>query len=289
MSRMDKKKFNAAVFKETLKGDWDRAAAGWEKWWGVIEKGSIPVSKRLLELSGVEEGSRVLDIATGIGEPAISAAKKVGKTGSVVAVDFSECMLEIARKRAKEQGAGNIEFFVMDAEALRLARGGFDAVLCRWGLMFFPEPSRAMQLIAGLLKEGGRFAAAVWDSPEKVPMISLPMGVVRKELRLPPPPPDRPTPFSLADRARLEKMLRDAGFRDVATEGITVTLELPSPEVYCDYIKDVAGPVTTLLKEQTEERKACVWRAVMDACRRFETPGGGIRMENSAILVSGRK
>ncbi|MBI2412726.1 MAG: methyltransferase domain-containing protein [Deltaproteobacteria bacterium] len=281
--------FNPAEFKNVLRQDWDRAAGGWDKWWEVIEKGSRPVSQRLLELAVIKEGDRILDVATGIGEPAISAAKMVGPRGRVVAVDFSQGMLEVARRRASQLGLGNMEFHVMDGEELKLDEDGFDAVLCRWGLMFFPDPASALTTMTGLLKKGGRLAAAVWDTPDKVPMISLPMGVVRKELKLPPPPSDKPNPFSLADKARCERMLREAGLNVVSVEGIDVTLELPDIKTYCAYIKDVAGPVMALLKDQSEERRTQIWKAIEGACGRFALTSGGIKMENQAICVAGRK
>ncbi len=286
---MDNRGFDPIEFKDVLRKDWDCAAGGWEKWWEVIEKGSRGVSERLLELAGVKEGDKVLDIATGIGEPAISAARKVGPRGRVVAVDFSRSMLEAARRRAVELGIGNIEFSVMDGEELKLEECEFDAVLCRWGLMFFPDPAKALDTIKGLLKKGGRLAAALWDTPDKVPMISLPMEVVRKEMRLPTPSTEKPTPFSLAGRARCESMFKEAGYNGVSTEGVAVTLELPSAEAYIDFIKDVAGPVVTLIRDQTEERKAYVWRAVKEACKRYEAPSGRVKMENLAICVAGRK
>lgn len=286
---MDNRGFDPAEFKDVLKKDWDRAAEGWEKWWEVIEKGSRNVSERLIELANVKEGDKVLDIATGLGEPAISAARKVGPKGRVVAVDFSPGMLDAARRRANGLGLGNIEFSVMDGEELKIQDNGFDAVLCRWGLMFFPDPAKALDTVRRLLKDGGRLAAAVWDAPDKVPMISLPMEVLRKELALPAPSFEKPTPFSLADRARCERLLKEAGFNGVSMESIIVTLELPSAEAYVDYIKDVAGPVITLLNDQTEERKAHVWRAVKEACKRFEAPSGRVKIDNRAICVSGRK
>lgn len=285
---MDNAKFNPVKFKAILSQDWDAAAEGWEKWWEVIEKGSRGVSERLLELARIKQGDKVLDIATGIGEPAVSAARRVGPKGRITAVDFSSGMLKAAGKRAKDLGVSNIDFFVMDGEELKMNESEFDAIVCRWGLMFFPDPVKALNIIRRLLKKGGHFAAAVWDVPEKVPMISLPMGVVRKELQLPPPPPEKPTPFSLANAVLFEGMLKEAGFNDVRTEAVKVTLELSSAEEYTNYVKDVAGPVVTLLKDQTVERQAHIWREVTEACRRFEVPSGGIRMENSAICAVGR-
>lgn len=286
---MNKEKFNPIDYKKALRQEWDMAAEGWEKWWDTIEKGSQKVSARLIELAEVKKGGRVLDIATGLGEPTVSAAVFVGPSGHVTAIDLSPRMLELARKRAESLGIRNIDSFEMDGEVPGLGDDSFDAVLCRWGLMFFPDPTNALIVIRRLLKTGGRLAAAGWAAPENVPMISLAMNVVSRELKLPPPPADKPTPFSLADAGLLEKKLTEAGFSDVRSEGITVDVALPSAEAYEHYVRDIAAPVRTLLKGQTTERQAYIWRAVAEAAKRYETADGGVRMRNHAICVSGRK
>ena len=111
-------------------------ANGWQKWWKAFEQDAQKVNERLIELAGIEEGYRVLDIATGTGEPAITAAKKVGDKGYVLATDISPQMLSIAKRRANSLGLDSIiEFKECDAETIDLP-ASFNAVLCRWGLMF---------------------------------------------------------------------------------------------------------------------------------------------------------
>ncbi len=281
--------FDRDGYKSALRLSWNEAAKGWDKWWDTINKGAGPVSARLLELAGVKPGSTVLDIATGIGEPAISAARTAGPGGRVIAIDLSPGMLDVARRRAREFGLKNIEFFEMDAEALTLFDDEFDSALCRWGLMFLPDPSKALVAVRKMLKKGGRFAASVWDVSEKVPMISLAMNVVRRELELPPPPKDLPTPFCLADTGLLKKRFVDACFLDVTVEEITVTTDLPSASEFVHYVRDVAGPVNAALKSQTVERQAHVWRKVREEAGKYESGDGAIRMENTAICVVGTK
>jgi SAM-dependent methyltransferase len=281
------KAFDPSGYKSTLRGDWDAVAGGWARWWDTIEKGSRPVSEKLLDLARVMEGHRVLDVATGIGEPAVSAARRVGPSGRVTAVDLSPGMLNEARRRASALGIGTIEFIEMDGESLCLSDRGFDAVLCRWGLMFFPDPVKALIRMRELLKPGGRVAVAVWGPPHKVPAISLVMGVVKKELGLEGQAPQGPTPFSLADTGLVKRHFSDAGLSDVKVEGVTVTFELPSAEAYASYAGDVARPVLALLKDRPEEVKRRVWKAVEDAALAYGK-GGGIRMENEAFCISGR-
>src|ERR1700689_2946333 len=142
---------------------WDDSAEGWKRWWPTFERAAQIVNERLVELANVRAGDRVLDIATGSGEPALTAARAVGQAGRVVAVDMSPAMLAIARERVEAAGLSNVELVESDAEPLSLDPHSFDAVLCRWGLMFMPDLDRVLRGMHRALKPGGRFAKAVWS------------------------------------------------------------------------------------------------------------------------------
>ena len=169
------------------KQEWNSVAAGWQKWWKTIERGTDKVSRRLVELAEIKPGSRVLDIATGIGEPAITAANHVGNSGQVLATDISPQMLSLAKQRAISLGLQDvIEFKEGDAETIDLPPSTFDAALCRFGLMLFQDFKASLSNIYRSLVEGGHFAAAVWASPDRVPFIFVPMSTVLKEINSPP-------------------------------------------------------------------------------------------------------
>ena len=141
--------FDAAQYKAGQRQEWNAVADAWERWWETIERGSQPVSDRLVEMVGLGLGHRVVDVATGIGEPA----------GRVVATDQSPQMLAIARGRGEALGLQNMEIQEMDAEGLDLPDSAFDAVLCRYGLMFLPDLGLALRNMLRLLVPGGRIAA----------------------------------------------------------------------------------------------------------------------------------
>jgi ubiquinone/menaquinone biosynthesis C-methylase UbiE len=123
-------------------------------------------------------GSKVLDIATGIGEPAITAANQVGNSG-YVATDVSPQMLSLAKQRAVSLGLRDvIKFKEGDVETIDLPSSTFDAVLCRWGLMFLPDLKAGLTNIYRSLIEGGQFAAAVWASPVQDTLIATTMNIV---------------------------------------------------------------------------------------------------------------
>ena len=135
MSTLDSNKY-----KEAERQSWDRVANNWQKWWKTIERGAEKVSRRLIELAEIKPGSKVLDIATGIGEPAITAANRVGNSGHVLATDISSQRLSLAIQRAVSLGLQDVTRFKEgDVETIDLPSSTFNAVLCRWGLMFLPD------------------------------------------------------------------------------------------------------------------------------------------------------
>ncbi|HLW69116.1 MAG TPA: methyltransferase domain-containing protein [Candidatus Binataceae bacterium] len=270
--------------KSEQKRDWDAAAAGWKKWWPIFEQAAQHVSDRLVELAGVRPGARVLDIATGTGEPAVTAARRVGATGRVIATDQSAGMLAIARERAAALGLNNLEFKESDAEALALSERDFDAVVCRWGFMFMPDIDRALTGIRSRMKPGTRLATAVWSTRDKVPMITLGTDQVRKLAGLPSPPFDALEPLRLADPSILTHALAAAGFKDVQVKRLQVVFEFAAPEALAQFRSDVAAPFRALLERQTPALRDQIIAAVTNAARAFVQPDGKLRTSNETIL-----
>src|ERR1700691_1445175 len=167
---------------------WDDSAEGWKRWWPTFERAAQIVNKRLVELANVRAGARVLDIATGSGEPALTAARAVGQSGRIVAVDMSPGMLAIARERDDAAGVHNVELVESDAESLSLDAHSFDAALCRWGLMFMPDLDGVLRGMHRALKPGGRFSTAVWAETGKAPMFGLARDAIRQITGIAPPP-----------------------------------------------------------------------------------------------------
>ena len=286
---MSEQPFDSTQYKAAQRKEWDQVSVGWGKWWGTFERGAHQVSDRLVALAEVQPGHRVLDVATGIGEPAVTAARAVGASGSVTATDQSSGMLEIARSRAKTLGLTNLDFQERDAEQLDFPEQSFDAVVCRWGLMFLPDLGAALGRIHRQLVPGGKFAASVWDTPDKVPLLGLALGVIRKMLQPPPPPPDAPNLFKLAAPGLLEGAMEKAGFAEVQRESLTVMFEFQTAEEYAAWLKDIAAPVNAILANHPEARRAEVWGAIVEAARAFSVPSGGVSIPSQAVCVTGRR
>ncbi len=281
--------FDPAQYKARQVQTWDAVAAAWDRWWPSIEKGSQVLSDHMIAEAAIKPGHRVLDVATGIGEPAFTAARAVGQAGSVVATDQAPQMLEIARRRSKNLGLTNVELQEMDAEQLDFPEASFDAALCRWGLMFLPNLSAALDNLYRLLRPGGRMVAVVWSEPAKVPMIGLAGQVVRQYMDLPAPPPGAPDIFSLADPDALQNAYVASGFAGVTTEHKVVTLELPSCEDYANFTLDLAGPLAAAIAQEPPEIQAQIRRDLEQAARQYASADGSISMPNETICVSGTK
>ena len=282
MSAVDPKQY-----KETQRQNWDSVAHGWEKWWGTIEIGAEKVSRRLIELATIKIGSKVLDISTGIGEPAITAARGVGQ---VLATDISSEMLSIAKQRAVNAGLQHMVVFKQgDTGTIELPNSSFDAALCRFGLMFLPDLDAALLNIYGSLVNGGRFAAAVWASPEKDGLFASTMNTVVKETHTSPPPEGSPGPFSLSDESLLRNYFVNTGFKDVTIERMNVTFDFESSEAYASFVYETAGPLQEMLSNESSERRQKILRAVTESARKFADNTGTVKFSNDAICIVGNK
>ena len=124
---------------ESKPSDWDLASEAFLRISKIDEPFEEPVNDRLIELADIDAGYTVVDVATGIGDPALSVARRVGPAGRVIATDQSAAMLAIAERRARERGLTNIEFRQLDANAYDFPDATIDAVVCRWGLMFVSD------------------------------------------------------------------------------------------------------------------------------------------------------
>lgn len=279
--------FDPVAFKQAQRTDWQRVAPGWSTWLDVLEaeEGGQEVSRKLVERAGLGPGDAVLDVATGYGEPALTAARTVTPGGSVLATDIAPEFLSFANDRAVEAGLDNVEFLESDAEELRFDAETFDAILCRQGLQFLPDVAGTLRRFHSFLKRDGRLAAAVWGPLDTV-QFALSIPVIFEELEMPPPPPGRPGIFALADAGALAQLVADAGFRDVETGPVTVIYETASPEDFTQWTRDIAPPIANLIAGHPPEVQERVWRKVTEACAPLVTPEGRVRTVNQAIWVA---
>lgn len=252
-----------------------------------MERAAEPISRRMIELAELRPGDHVLDIATGSGDPAITAAMEVGEEGRVTGIDTAEPILTFARERAAAAKLENLMFLNMDAEAISLAPSSFNAIFCKFGLMFFRNHAEVVRSAHRLLSRGGRFVASLWGTAEQVPAISITMEVLREQLDIH-SSGSSPHPFALADSSVVLSELSDAGFTDLHLETLPVIFEFRSPEQYMHYMHDVAHQINLLFQEITPGQRTTIWDAIVERASRYRTPEGIVRFENHAFVVVGR-
>jgi enediyne biosynthesis protein CalE5 len=279
---------DAGEFRDRQRQDWNTASQGWRDWNELIDASTGPVSKRLVELAGIKAGDRVLDVAAGYGEPSLTAAKVVGAEGKIVATDISPGMLSFGRERAAAAGIENIEFIESDASSLDFPPGSFDAALSRWGIIFEPEGEATAGQIRRFLEPGAKMAISSWGTPDRVPMIAVPMMTVLQKLNVDPPPPGTPGPLSRPTHEAIGGLLQGGGFSDLEVDELEVDFEWDSPEQFTTFTKEIVAPITAMVSQHPREVQEATWQAVTDTAAAHADGDGKIRMSNLVLLAAGR-
>ncbi len=206
---------SAGEIRDAQRARWAGLSARWDTWGSIILDQLRPVGAAIIEGLDIADDQRHLEIAAGTGEPGLSVAK-LAPHGSVMLTDLAPEMLEVATRRAREQGLGNVEARVCSADDLPFDDATFDSVSVRFGYMFFPDLARATAEFARVLRPGGRLCSAVWVEPENNPWTTILTQAVATEVALAPPEPDGPNMFRCAAAGYVSALYRDAGLRDVA-------------------------------------------------------------------------
>lgn len=194
--------------------NWARRGKNWDDWADRMAKFSGGLNEPLIDAAGVEAGFRVLDLASGAGEPALTLAGVVGAEGHVTASDFVPQMLAGARRRADAAGIGNIDFEIADMENLPFGDQSFDAVTCRLGLMYTPSPATALGEARRVLKPGRSAAFLVWGPHDDNTQFIVLDTVFKNVMDLDPHEGAfEPTRFGAA--GSLAAVFTEAGFHDV--------------------------------------------------------------------------
>jgi len=266
--------FDAAKYKDAQREQWNKDGAAWRRWNPTLDRWYGEVTRQMLDVAQIQPGQRILDIAAGAGEPAVSAAERVGPSGYVLATDISEGIVELALQVARERGLKHIETRAMDGEKLDLPDASFDAVLCRLGLMYMPHPVTALREWRRALRAGGRVAVVVFSTPDRNSWGAVPASIIRRRAQLPPPVPGQPGPFSLGDPGALEDVFRQAGFADPEVRVVPVPHRMASSAEYVRIAREAFGAFNAMMAHQLPQERESVWNEVEDAMRSFESPIG---------------
>jgi enediyne biosynthesis protein CalE5 len=274
-------------FKTREHHNWSTAASAWKTYDTHNQRLFAPVTERMLASAALGAGQRVLDVASGTGEPAIPAALQVGATGSVLATDFSEEMLAVARTKARDRGLTNIELRRVDGEELEVAET-FDTVLIRFGIMFMPDALACLTRSFRALRTGGRIAVATWAPVERNPWLGIPLAAIKRHVEVPAPPPGAPGLFTYADPAKLRSTLEAAGFGELRIDEVPFKITGFTPADYFRYITGLSAPLSALLAKATPETRQRI-EADAVATLAEHTLGGSVSLDAVAWVAAGQR
>ncbi len=266
--------FDATKYKNAQREQWNKNGAAWRLWNPTLDRWYGDMTRQMLDLAQLQPGQRVLDIAAGAGEPAVSAAECVGPGGYVLATDISEGIVALALEVARERGLKQIETRAMDGEQLDLSDASFDAVLCRLGLMYMPHPVVALREWRRVLKAGGRVCVIVFSTPERNSWGAVPASIIRLRAQLPPPVPGQPGPFSLGGLDVLEDVFRQAGFTTPEVCAVPVPHKMGSAAEYVQVASEAFGGFNAMMANLPPLEREAVWNEVEVSMRRYESPAG---------------
>ncbi|WP_412068795.1 class I SAM-dependent methyltransferase [Rubrivirga sp. IMCC43871] len=226
---------------------WDKAAHVYEPYW----REPLAVAQRqLLDWAALRPGQRVADVACGTGLVTLDAARAVGDTGEVVATDLSDAMVAATTAAAAREGLAHVTALRADAEALPGPGEAFDVALCALGLMYVPDPRRAMREMHRVLRPGGRAVAAVWGRRDRCGWAEL-FSIVDHRVSS----DVCPMFFQLGGEGALEREFTEAGFADVEAVRLSTVLRYTSADDACG-AAFLGGPVAMAYARFDEPTRA---------------------------------
>ncbi len=247
-------------------------------WWSAGQASRQQIygaaTEMMLDLAGVQPGSRVLDVAAGTGDQTLMAARRVGPTGNVVATDDSASMLKVAAEAARKEGLTNVETRVINAESLTLDADSFDAVICRNALMLFLSPAKALTEMRRVVKPGSKVAVIVFSAEERNPYHGIPFAIIRRVGNIPPPAPGEPWMYALGEPGALEDVYSRAGFLNVSVHAVPIQRRLPSAADAIRSMRNSSSDVSELMSRLNDADRKLAWTEIEQQLHQFEGPNG---------------
>jgi len=258
-----------------------------ERWKAKSAAMGHAATDALVEYSCPLPGMRVVDLASGTGEPGISLAARVGPQGSVTAVDQSSDLLAIAAERARNKKLSNFTTHQADAHQLPFADRSFDLATCRFGVMFFNDVQRALTELRRVLKPEARACFAAWG-PMEQPYWQTTMRIVHQHVGGAMLPQGSSDPFRFSAVGSLSEALGAAGFREVedSTQSLPWTWPGDAEEVF-EYFCAVSAPFRPMLERVPAEQWPAIRAEARAAIERYRV-GDEIRFGADVVLASGK-
>jgi SAM-dependent methyltransferase len=268
---------------------WTGSAPYWEKHREIIRQMFAPVTDALVEDAQIASGHHVLDIATGPGEPALSVAAVVGSQGNVVGIDPIPGMVEAAQRAAGRLAQKNVDFQVAFAGQLPFPANTFDAVISRFGVMFFPAPVDALSEMLRVLRPGNKLALAAWHFAERNPFHTSLSRVIDLYVESPPLEPDALDAFRFATPGKLLEILHAAGAQDPAERLLLFKINAAiSLEDFWTLRQEMSEKLREKIKTLSGDKLAAVKRQTLESLREYSTESG-MSFPAEVLIVSGTK
>lgn len=267
---------------------WNTFSGGWQKWDLFIQSWMGPVGEAIIDKAALKQGNRVLDTATGTGEPGLSAAKIVG-SGEVVGTDVAEDMVAIAEENAKAQGITNYSAVAAATSDLPFEDNSFDAAISRFGVIFSPDVFADIKELMRVVKPGGNISAGVWAEPQKNNWATIIPKIINEIMNTTPPPSGSPGIFRCSQPDSLPTIMTEAGLRDVNKIEVTGEFTADSPEQYWGVMLDIAAPIVGALSKADESVAEEIHQKTLEALRADYMRDGQVVIPWSAWVVYGTK
>jgi SAM-dependent methyltransferase len=266
---------------------WNEAAGQvWVKMRSVLDEVLAPFNSLLIEHALQEERNRVLDVGCGAGSTTLQAARRLKPGGMCQGVDISAVLIEAAKQRASKEGVDNAVFVRADAQTHAFEPKSFDAVISRFGVMFFDDPVTAFLNIRRAARSDATLTFVAWRGPAENPFMTTAARAAAPFLpSLSPPDPQAPGPFGLADPDRVHHILQASGWESVDIRPMDIPTRIPEPDLLA-YVTNL-GPVGLALREVDEQTRAQTVSAVRAAFDVF-IQDGAARFNAACWLVRAR-
>jgi SAM-dependent methyltransferase len=239
------------------------AAQSWVEAQALLDEMFRPFEDLLVEAASAEPGGRVLDVGCGTGGTTLAVARRLGPAGRCVGVDISEPMVTAARARAEREGTP-ASFIRADAQDHEFAPAAFDAVISRFGVMFFNDSVRAFSNLRRAARDGAGLRFIAWRAPAENPFMTTAERAAAPLIPgLPARRPDEPGQFAFADPNRIHAILTESGWAGIDIQPIDVACVLPERELVRYFTR--FGPLGLVLREADEKTRAQVVETVRAA------------------------
>ena len=266
------------------------AGQRWAKDDDTMARLLLPISEALLDHAPIANCQRALDIGCGGGSQSMMLAQRLSPGARVLGVDISGPLLDVARAKINTASTSGteVDFLQADAANHNFEQDSFDLLFSRFGVMFFDDPVAAFTNLRGALAPGGKVAFSCWQAMKSNEWTWIPIKTALQHLPPPEPPvPNAPGPFAFADPVRLESILADAGFSEIALQPFNTTLRISEAATLAEAVRELTriGPMGRLLQDQSEATLDKVYPALETALQPYFRKGA-LELDSAIWLVT---